>query len=90
MKLAFFSRQGAAMLAIAATILNTAVVQGQPIVPAPNDAGTTVTPSGDRLNITGGQTSREMERIFSTVFKSLGLAKGRLLILFLLLLFATS
>ena len=90
MKLAFFSRQSSAMLALAATILSTAVVQGQPIVPAPNDAGTTVTPSGDRLNILQAAKLLEMERIFSTVFKSLGLAKGRLLILFLLPLFATS
>ena len=77
MKLAFFSRQSAAMLAIAATILSTAVVQGQPIVPAPNDAGTTVTPSGDRLNITGGQTSRDGANLFHS-FQEFGLSEGQI------------
>jgi len=75
MKLAFFSIQSAAMLAIAATILSTAVVQGQ-IVPAPNDASTTVTPSGDRLNITGGQTSRDGGNLFHT-FQQFGLSEGQ-------------
>ena len=77
MKLALFSRQSAAMLAIAATILSTAVVQGQPIVPAPNDAGTTVTPSGDRLNITGGKTSRDGANLFHS-FKQFGLREGQI------------
>ena len=76
MKLALFSRQSAAMLAIAATVLSTAVVQGQPIVPAPNDAGTTVTPSGDRLNITGGQTSRDGANLFHS-FQEFGLREGQ-------------
>jgi len=76
MKLAFFSRLSAAMLAIAATMVNTAVVQGQPIVPAPNDAGTTVTPSGDRLNITGGQTSRDGANLFHS-FQEFGLSEGQ-------------
>src|SRR4028118_1906327 len=75
MKLAFFSIQSAAMLAIAATILSTAVVQGQ-IVPAPNDAGTTVTPSGARLDITGGQTSRDGGNLFHT-FQQFGLSEGQ-------------
>src|SRR4028119_528451 len=77
MKLAFFSRRSAAMLAIAAPILSTAVVQGQPIVPAPNDAGTTVTPSGDRLNITGGQTSRDGANLFHS-FQEFGLSEGQI------------
>ena len=77
MKLAFFSRLSAAMLAIAATILNTAVVQGQLIVPAPNDAGTTVTPNGDRLNITGGQTSRDGANLFHS-FQEFGLSEGQI------------
>jgi len=64
------------MLAIAAPILSTAVVQGQPIVPAPNDAGTTVTPSGDRLNITGGQTSRDGANLFHS-FQEFGLSEGQ-------------
>ncbi|WP_445248119.1 filamentous hemagglutinin N-terminal domain-containing protein, partial [Microcoleus sp. OTE_8_concoct_300] len=76
MKLAFFSIQSAAMLAIAATILSTAVVQGEPIVPAPNDAGTTVTPSGDRLNITGGQTSKDGANLFHS-FQEFGLREGQ-------------
>ncbi|WP_445302535.1 CHAT domain-containing protein [Microcoleus sp. MON2_D5] len=65
------------MLAIAATIVSTAVVQGQPIVPAPNDAGTTVTPSGDRLNITGGQTSRDGANLFHS-FQQFGLSEGQI------------
>jgi filamentous hemagglutinin family protein len=77
MKLAFFSIQSAAMLAIAATIFRTAVVQGQPIVPAPNDAGTTVTPSGDRLNITGGKTSRDGANLFHS-FQEFGLSEGQI------------
>ena len=76
MKLAFFSIQSAAMLAIAATILSTAVVQGQQIVPAPNDAGTTVTPSGDLLNITGGQTSKDGANLFHS-FQEFGLREGQ-------------
>src|SRR4028119_2165189 len=77
MKLAFFSRLSAAMLAIAAPIWNTAVVQGQPIVPAPNDAGTTVTPNGDRLDITGGQTSRDGANLFHS-FQEFGLSEGQI------------
>ncbi|WP_445301680.1 CHAT domain-containing protein [Microcoleus sp. MON1_C1] len=66
------------MLAIAATIVSTAVVQGQPIVPAPNDAGTTVTPdNGDRLNITGGQTSRDGANLFHS-FQQFGLSEGQI------------
>ncbi|MEG4929466.1 filamentous hemagglutinin N-terminal domain-containing protein, partial [Microcoleus sp. F10-B2] len=78
MKLAFFSIQGAAMLAIAATILSTAVVTAQPIVPAPDRTGTTVTPdNGDRLNITGGQTSRDGANLFHS-FQQFGLTEGQI------------
>ncbi|WP_445305191.1 MULTISPECIES: CHAT domain-containing protein [unclassified Microcoleus] len=65
------------MLAIAATILSTAVVQGQPIVPAPDGTGTTVTPSGDRFNITGGQTSRDGANLFHS-FQQFGLSEGQI------------
>ncbi|MEG4344103.1 CHAT domain-containing protein [Microcoleus sp. A003_D6] len=77
MKLAFFSIHGAAMLAIAATIVNTGVLQAQPIVPAPDRTGTTVTPSGDRLNITGGQTSRDGANLFHS-FQQFGLSEGQI------------
>ena len=63
------------MLAIAATLVSTAVVQAQPIVPAPDRTGTTVTPSGDRLNITGGQTSRDGANLFHS-FQQFGLTEG--------------
>ncbi|MEG4485239.1 CHAT domain-containing protein [Microcoleus sp. D2_18a_B4] len=65
------------MLASAATIVSTAVVQAQPIVPAPNDTGTTVTPDGDRLNITGGQTSRDGANLFHS-FQQFGLSEGQI------------
>ncbi|MEG4600251.1 filamentous hemagglutinin N-terminal domain-containing protein, partial [Microcoleus sp. F6_B3] len=77
MKLAFFSIQGAAMLAIAATIVSTGALQAQPIVPAPNDTGTTVTPRGDRFNITGGQTSRDGANLFHS-FQQFGLSEGQI------------
>ncbi|MEG4092636.1 filamentous hemagglutinin N-terminal domain-containing protein, partial [Microcoleus sp. Pol12B4] len=78
MKLAFFSIQGAAMLAIAATILSTTVAQGQPIVPAPDRTGTTVTPdNGDRFNITGGKTSRDGANLFHS-FQQFGLSEGQI------------
>ncbi|WP_445242196.1 CHAT domain-containing protein [Microcoleus sp. Pol17_C1] len=65
------------MLAIAATILSTAAVEGQPIVPAPDRTGTTVTPSGDRFNITGGQTSRDGANLFHS-FQQFGLSEGQI------------
>ncbi|WP_445304928.1 two-partner secretion domain-containing protein, partial [Microcoleus sp. Pol12A6] len=66
------------MLAIAATILSTAVGQGQPIVPAPDGTGTTVTPdNGERLNITGGQTSRDGANLFHS-FQEFGLTEGQI------------
>ncbi|HSF74865.1 MAG TPA: filamentous hemagglutinin N-terminal domain-containing protein, partial [Microcoleus sp.] len=65
------------MLAIAATILSTAVVQGQLIVPAPDRTGTNVTPSGDRFNITGGQTSRDGANLFHS-FQQFGLTEGQI------------
>ncbi|WP_236503287.1 filamentous hemagglutinin N-terminal domain-containing protein, partial [Tychonema sp. BBK16] len=77
MKLAFFSIHGAAMLAIAATIVSTAMVQAQPIVPAPDRTDTTVTPDGDRLNITGGQTSRDGANLFHS-FQQFGLTEGQI------------
>ncbi|MEG4235800.1 filamentous hemagglutinin N-terminal domain-containing protein [Microcoleus sp. Pol11C3] len=78
MKLAFFSIQGAAMVAIAATIVSTTVVQGQPIVPAPDRTGTIVTPdNGDRLNITGGQTSRDGANLFHS-FQQFGLTESQI------------
>ena len=77
MKLAFFFIQGAAMLAIAATIVSTAVVQAQPIVAAPNDTGTIVTPdNGNRFNITGGKTSRDGANLFHS-FQQFGLREGQ-------------
>ncbi|WP_445251475.1 CHAT domain-containing protein [Microcoleus sp. Pol14C6] len=66
------------MLAIAATILSTAVVQGQPIVPASDRTGTTVIPdNGDRFNITGGQTSRDGANLFHS-FQQFGLSEGQI------------
>ncbi|MEG4808815.1 filamentous hemagglutinin N-terminal domain-containing protein, partial [Microcoleus sp. F8-D3] len=66
------------MVAIAATILSTAAVKAQPIVPAPDRTGTTVTPDkGDRLNITGGQTSKNGANLFHS-FQQFGLSEGQI------------
>ncbi|WP_445242295.1 CHAT domain-containing protein [Microcoleus sp. S13_C5] len=65
------------MVAIAATIVSTGVLQAQPIVPAPDRTGTTVTPDGDRLNITGGQTSRDGANLFHS-FQQFGLTGGQI------------
>ncbi|MDB9514378.1 filamentous hemagglutinin N-terminal domain-containing protein [Kamptonema animale CS-326] len=77
MKLAFFSIQGATILAIAATIVSAAVIQAQTIVPALDGTGTTVTPDGDRFNITGGQTSKDGANLFHS-FQQFGLSEGQI------------
>jgi filamentous hemagglutinin family protein len=76
MKLAFFSIQGSAILAIATTVVSAAEIQAQPIVPAPDRTGTIVTPDGDRINITGGQTSRDGTNLFHS-FQQFGLSEGQ-------------
>ncbi|WP_445301476.1 two-partner secretion domain-containing protein, partial [Microcoleus sp. Pol10D4] len=57
--------------------LDAFTLQAQPIVPAPDRTGTTVTPDGDRLNITGGQTSRDGANLFHS-FQQFGLTEGQI------------
>jgi filamentous hemagglutinin family protein len=52
--------------------LYPSLVQAQPIVPATDGTGTVVTPSGDRLDITGGQTSTNGANLFHS-FSQFGL-----------------
>jgi filamentous hemagglutinin family protein len=52
-------------------------VQAQPIIPAADGTGTIVTPNGNRLDITGGQRSRDRANLFHS-FEQFGLNSGEI------------
>ncbi|OCQ99635.1 hemagglutination activity domain protein [Oscillatoriales cyanobacterium USR001] len=60
-----------------ASCLMPSLVQAQPIVPAPDGTGTTVTPDGNRFNIGGGQLSRDGANLFHS-FQRFGLSQGQI------------
>ncbi|HLO50445.1 MAG TPA: CHAT domain-containing protein [Kamptonema sp.] len=60
-----------------ASCLLPSLVQAQPIVPATDGTGTTVTPDGNRFNISGGQLSRDGANLFQS-FQRFGLSQGQI------------
>jgi filamentous hemagglutinin family protein len=60
-----------------ASCLMPSLVQAQPIVPAPDGTGTTVTPDGNRFDIGGGQLSRDGANLFHS-FQRFGLSQGQI------------
>ncbi|NJR26643.1 MAG: filamentous hemagglutinin N-terminal domain-containing protein, partial [Richelia sp. CSU_2_1] len=65
------------MLAIVTTVVSAVAIQAQPIIPAPDRTETTVAPDGNRINITGGQTSRDGTNLFHS-FQQFGLSEGQI------------
>ncbi|MDF0553101.1 CHAT domain-containing protein [Kamptonema sp. UHCC 0994] len=60
-----------------ASCLLPSLVQAQPIVPAADGTNTTVTPDGNRFNISGGQLSRDGSNLFHS-FQRFGLSQGQI------------
>jgi len=60
-----------------ASCLMPSLVQAQPIVPAGDGTGTTVTSDRDRFNISGGQLSRDGANLFHS-FQRFGLSQGQI------------
>ncbi|MDB9514452.1 CHAT domain-containing protein [Kamptonema animale CS-326] len=60
-----------------ASCLLPSLVQAQPIVPAADGTNTTVTPEGNRFNISGGQLSRDGSNLFHS-FQRFGLSQGQI------------
>jgi filamentous hemagglutinin family protein len=69
-------RQLLALLPFAALILSQPAL-AQRIVPAPDSTGTTVTPTGNQFNITGGSLSSDGANLFHS-FQQFGLSEGQI------------
>jgi filamentous hemagglutinin family protein len=60
-----------------AGVFNPGLVQAQSILPASDGTNTIVTPSGNQLNISGGQLSRDGVNLFHS-FQQFGLSQGQI------------
>ncbi len=74
--------QGGASIAahlLLSYLMGTAALQAQAqsIIPATDGTGTTVTPDGDRFNISGGKTSQDGANLFHS-FQQFGLTEGQI------------
>ena len=59
------------------SLLLSPAATGQPITPAPDGTGTTVTDSGNQFNINGGQLSKDGTNLFHS-FQQFGLKDGQI------------